>query len=617
MNMFNDTQSIFKVSIPVHLPGQMASLLVADAKWIIPGTSDTPSDDTSAASLIAAAPAPAPSSIAAQRVPRTSAFTKATAATATTPGTGVGRENSGGASPPTSAGSAKLVGTFAAARAAKAMRVSAAASVDASAAGSSNTNSSSSIGAGSSSTSSNAAAVAALQKQLAQKPSPGALKVQLQAVGVSPRLLLDARPAAGSGAQHLKFTVTSADLTAAAAAAAAAAHSSSSGSGGAAALLALPSAMVRQTVLTNPVSIAVSFELRTEGPFSVAVLSGGERALDARSRKRSGVRAALAASTTSATTSTAAVLQSSVPYTVLPGRSITLVLAFTPTAATSSSTSSSCVTVANSRSSLDWGLLTSSTVRGLSTTATTAQTTTTAAAATASSPALHVATAGALCIAFLDSAGQHVQSIALSADVLRPAVMLSPPLHSFGTVHLDTPASATLYLANPTAVNAHWRVTHTPATSLNSTTTSKRLPVANSLDGMLPPPAALDEPSAFTFSHTAGLQRGGSLPAGDGGARLPTDANRSADPVFGQERAALTWHSDAPQTLETSLRAAAVKQGGQRLPFPLVVTFAPRSAGLHMSRFRVAVQGGEGVDVLLQGVGTVEEGTVPNPPPRP
>jgi hypothetical protein len=611
----------------------MASLLVADAKRIIPGTSDITVDD-SAASLVAAAPAP---TTAPQRVPRASASvqpssTVAAAAAGSVSGTGAGKESSAGASPPTSAGasgSGKLVGTFAAARAAKAMRMNAAAiaaAADASTAGSSNTNSSSSIGTGGgSASSSNAAAVAALQKQLAQKPSPGALKVQLHAVGVSPRLLLDARPA-GSGAQHLKFTVTSADLTAAAAVTASSAthrssrSSSSSSSGGPAALLALPASMVRQTVLTNPLSIAVSFELRTEGPFSVVVLSGGERALDARSRERTGVRAALTA--TSATTSTAAVLaQSSVPYTVLPGRSITLVLAFTPTAATNSGSSSGDVADASS-SSLDWGLLTSNTVRGLPTATTTAAQT---AAATAGSPALHAAAAGALCIAFLDSAGQHVQSIALSADVLRPAVTLSPPLHSFGTVHLDTPVSATLYLANPTAVDAHWSVTHTPSaaastgtsTTIATATSSKRLPVANSLDGTKPPPAALDQPSAFVFSHTSGLQCGGSLPAADGGARLPTDANRSADAVFGQERAALTWHSDAPQTLEAALRAAAVKQGGRRLPFPLVVTFAPCSAGLHTSRFRVAVQGGEGVDVLLQGVGTVEEGTVPNPPPRP
>ena len=48
-------------------------------------------------------------------------------------------------------------------------------------------------------------------------------------------------------------------------------------------------------------------------------------------------------------------------------------------------------------------------------------------------------------------------------QVLRPMITVAPATHSFGTVHTERSVHATLFLGNPTPVDAEWSLAHVPA----------------------------------------------------------------------------------------------------------------------------------------------------------
>ena len=48
-------------------------------------------------------------------------------------------------------------------------------------------------------------------------------------------------------------------------------------------------------------------------------------------------------------------------------------------------------------------------------------------------------------------------------QVLRPIVVVAPATHSFGTIHTQRRGNATLYVGNPTYVDAEWTLSHIPA----------------------------------------------------------------------------------------------------------------------------------------------------------
>lgn len=47
-------------------------------------------------------------------------------------------------------------------------------------------------------------------------------------------------------------------------------------------------------------------------------------------------------------------------------------------------------------------------------------------------------------------------------QVLRPIVVVAPVTHSFGTIHTQRRGNATLYVGNPTYVDAEWTLSHIP-----------------------------------------------------------------------------------------------------------------------------------------------------------
>jgi hypothetical protein len=89
-----------------------------------------------------------------------------------------------------------------------------------------------------------------------------------------------------------------------------------------------------------------------------------------------------------------------------------------------------------------------------------------------------------------------------------------------------------------------------------------------------PPPGApppIDDPTVWGFSASAGVLHGPTAPA------------------------------------ELAEAAALRSTHGVPAPLALHVTFAPRSAAVYMSRFRLAVRQGASLELLLVGMGSHEE----------
>jgi hypothetical protein len=184
--------------------------------------------------------------------------------------------------------------------------------------------------------------------------------------------------------------------------------------------------------------------------------------------------------------------------------------------------------------------------------------------------------AGCLTLAF--TAG-GTQALPLRALVGRAALVANPSGLAFPTTRVGDAAAASLTLTNPTPVLATWSLQHVPSSPRPHAPAALPLDTAGlGLAGghpsWAPPPApepVMDVPSAFTFSTLAGALAGPTP---------PPDAAAGA-----------------------GLRSSP----GAPLPSVLEVRFCPPAPGLYQSRFLLAVQAGEAGEVVLRGRATLEE----------
>lgn len=92
--------------------------------------------------------------------------------------------------------------------------------------------------------------------------------------------------------------------------------------------------------------------------------------------------------------------------------------------------------------------------------------------------------------------------------------VLAPPLHDFGPIHTEQSARATLFIGNPTYVDARWTLQHVPGSPSKKRALHK---AAKTVE---------DDPSVFLFGEMAGTMRGAKLPLASSAACLPEDWNR-------------------------------------------------------------------------------------------
>lgn len=167
---------------------------------------------------------------------------------------------------------------------------------------------------------------------------------------------------------------------------------------------------------------------------------------------------------------------------------------------------------------------------------------------------------GALDVTFASGASQR---LALSGVVSRPAVVVTPPQVVFATTHVEERSVAVVHLANPTAVEARWKMEHIPFAGVRTFAYEEERAEAE---------AHTDDPSVFAFSTSSGALPGPTLTAEDAGGAAPAGTARQ----------------DAP-------------------PLPVRVTFRPHKNLRYRSRFRVVVHCGAPFDVVLTGEGTYQE----------
>lgn len=180
----------------------------------------------------------------------------------------------------------------------------------------------------------------------------------------------------------------------------------------------------------------------------------------------------------------------------------------------------------------------------------------------------------------------HVQWVGVRADYLRPMVAVSRALHNFGHCHTESTKDFEVFLANPTEVDAEWKVEHVPAPPPKPRVTIdvsslgldgiKGIDVA-ALSGAAPEgPATIaeeDDPSVFEFSLSSGVLTG------------PT----------------------APLQVAETLDLRNADESGRTSLLPIKVTFNPRLNVHYKSRFRFRVRKGEAFDVVLRGHGSYME----------
>mmetsp|Transcript_28938 Transcript_28938/g.67308 ORF Transcript_28938/g.67308 Transcript_28938/m.67308 type:complete len:2187 (+) Transcript_28938:98-6658(+) len=213
----------------------------------------------------------------------------------------------------------------------------------------------------------------------------------------------------------------------------------------------------------------------------------------------------------------------------------------------------------------------------------------------------------------LNYATGQLQTIKLVGQVMRPMIVCAPSEHEYGIVHTEGKAQITIFVSNPTEVEASWKIRHVPVQP------PKVSIIASEMDK--PKPRPRDEPDVFSFSEYGGSQKGPSLPLESAGDCLPKDENRSDTAVFAQTLTEVTWkagtsvaeerhNADLAQTL------TRLNDNNPRAPRPVVVTFRPSIAAQYQSRFRFEVERGEGFDVVLSGTGTYSENSRELPPPH-
>jgi len=172
------------------------------------------------------------------------------------------------------------------------------------------------------------------------------------------------------------------------------------------------------------------------------------------------------------------------------------------------------------------------------------------------------------------------QVVGLQATVFRPIVLVAPSEFNFGQQHVEGLKANTFYLANPTEVDAKWSIQHIPRPVPTSRAQkAAAAAAAAACGGTLPE----DDPDVFEFSIDSGVVRGPTLPIDSADALVPKDFNRSKGAVFGN-----------------------AQQKG-KMPIAVTISFNPDRAVRYKSRFRFEVSNGEGVDVVLEGSGTLEE----------
>jgi hypothetical protein len=147
----------------------------------------------------------------------------------------------------------------------------------------------------------------------------------------------------------------------------------------------------------------------------------------------------------------------------------------------------------------------------------------------------------------------------LKGEVLYPVINSSPPEKHFGLTHTENEATCVIHLANPTLVDAEWKLVHVPCITSGSRNAS-----------------FVDDPEVFRFDVRYGKLFGPTLPLEDAGLKPPQGFS-------------------------------AKKVEEKVLPQCIHVTFKPSKAANFRSRFRFAVSGGEGSDIYLTGEGTYEE----------
>lgn len=128
---------------------------------------------------------------------------------------------------------------------------------------------------------------------------------------------------------------------------------------------------------------------------------------------------------------------------------------------------------------------------------------------------------GALTVLF---ATGNTQSLGLRCQRLRPALVATPPVIHFGTVHVEARGNGSITLTNPTAVDAEWEVRHMPTPArraLSSSASGANWVASLGLSGKpglsLSQPGAgegggevpVDDPSVFHFSAISGCLQGG------------------------------------------------------------------------------------------------------------
>lgn len=261
------------------------------------------------------------------------------------------------------------------------------------------------------------------------------------------------------------------------------------------------------------------------------------------------------------------------------------------------------------------------------------------------------------------------QSFPLAASVLRPSLSLSKPILDVGTVRVHDPQAAgdgnlpssststtstlrgastgigigrgvalrsstgnvgpvhtphaivphhateSVYLSNPTPVTADWSILHIPAPSTGALHQTLPLGAYNLLGGpggtLLQTVAQIGAVAAEQTPKGAdevSLSRLGLIEH-----KLwdkvgkPAPLQTVDDPsvwTFSQLRGNLSGPTATPDTGEAAVLRSSK---GQPQPLELRVRFAPKAPGVYASRFRVLVQGGESVEIVVVGRGTQEE----------
>eukprot|EP01029_Cantina_marsupialis_P009266 TRINITY_DN2163_c0_g2_i1.p1 TRINITY_DN2163_c0_g2~~TRINITY_DN2163_c0_g2_i1.p1 ORF type:complete len:1860 (+),score=588.60 TRINITY_DN2163_c0_g2_i1:96-5675(+) len=184
----------------------------------------------------------------------------------------------------------------------------------------------------------------------------------------------------------------------------------------------------------------------------------------------------------------------------------------------------------------------------------------------------------------------HLQKIALKGAVERPFIMVTPNLLSFPVCRVDASITLTLFLTNPTSVPAKWRIEHAKVRGISAQQRklqpliSEFLPTFQAQSTNQP----IDDPSAFEFGIMNGILDGPTVPASALESTVSSDLARR--------------NEETTQILSKTSRRLGVLE-----PTTLAITFRPSKSGMHLSRFRLIVEGGPGFEFALNGKATLRE----------